>query len=355
MLNIISILSAASLLLSYLSPYVDPNSISLISIFGLAYPVIVLVFLGCTLLQIFSRKRWAITMAVLFICGLHLHLRTFNFGSGDTKPIGTESLKIMSYNVRLFNLYNSDHDIELAHETRLKILSFLKKESPDVVCFQEFYHQDRPTDFVTKDTIVPLLGYKDYQERYAHRSYGRRYIGIALFSKYPIIEKGEVRFSNNLETFNFAIYSDVVFGDDTLRIYNVHLQSIKLSRKDKAALASDDSGFVGAIRKVIGAFPERAKQAQRLIEHINNSPYPVVLCGDFNDTPLSYTYQRFHNKLTDAWRNCSFGIGKTYAGKIPAGRIDYIFHSEELGSTNFKIQKEALSDHYAISCEVFVK
>ncbi len=352
-LNILSIISAISLLLAYLAPYVHPESLPIIPVFGLAYPVIVFVFVFCMLAQLFFRKWWAAAMVILFLTGVGLHLRTLTFGGGDALPKDGKTLKIMSYNVHLFDVYNSDP--KRANETRLKILSFLKKESPDIVCFQEFYQQDRPTDFVTKDTIIPLLGIEDYQERYAHRITKRQNFGIALFSKYPIVEKGEVRFDSDIESFNFAIYSDIAYEGDTIRVYNVHLQSIQLNGKDKAALIREESGFFDAIDKVMEAFPERAKQANRLVEHLENSPYPVVVCGDFNDTPLSYTYQRFHNKLTDAWRNCRTGIGKTYAGKIPAGRIDYIFHSESIGSADFKIQEDALSDHYAISCEVFVK
>jgi endonuclease/exonuclease/phosphatase family metal-dependent hydrolase len=79
------------------------------------------------------------------------------------------------------------------------------------------------------------------------------------------------------------------------------------------------------------------------------------VCGDFNDTPLSYTYQQFNSTLTDAFRNCGRGIGPTYVGRIPAGRIDYIFHSEDLNSTQFKIQEKSLSDHLAVSCKIFKK
>ncbi|XOV68099.1 MAG: endonuclease/exonuclease/phosphatase family protein [Fluviicola sp.] len=353
--DILCVLVSLSLLLSYLSPYTHPESFTIIPVFGLAYPVIVIVFSIAMLLQFFVRRWFALGMLVFLLLGSGLHLRTFTLGSGDTPPKNSNSLKIMSYNVRLFDFYNDDP--KKAQQSRNEILQFLQNEAPDIVCFQEFYQQDKPTDFVTKDTIIPLLGMKYYQERYTHVERGRRNYGIALFSKYPIIEKGEVRFDSDLNSFNYSIYSDIVFKKDTIRVYNIHLQSISLDAKERAALINEDSGtgFFTAMGKVMEAFPERAKQANRLTKHIKNSPYPVVVCGDFNDTPLSYTYQRFHNHLTDAFRNCSKGIGKTYAGKIPAGRIDYIFHSESLGSHQFKIQEKALSDHYAISCKFFVK
>jgi len=354
-LKVLSVISAIALLLAYSAPYVHPESIRFIPFFGLTYPLIAIIFGFLMLVQLFFQKWWAATMFVLFISGSGLHLRTFAMGDGDTPPNEQSSLSIMSYNVRLFDRYNESP--ELANETRLKILNYLKVKSPDVVCFQEFYHQDHPTSFDTKDTIIPLLGIKDYQERYAHRIAGRQNFGIALFSRYPIIEKGEVRFGPDASISNFAIYSDIVFKSDTIRVYNVHLQSIRLEPEEKAALSSEESesGFVNAMRKVMRAFPERAGQSERLMRHIAGSRHPVVVCGDFNDTPVSYAYQRFAGVLVDAFRNCSVGIGKTYAGKIPAGRIDYIFHSENIGSHDFDIQKDALSDHYAINCKVFVK
>jgi endonuclease/exonuclease/phosphatase family metal-dependent hydrolase len=87
--------------------------------------------------------------------------------------------------------------------------------------------------------------------------------------------------------------------------------------------------------------------------HVETSPYPTIVCGDFNDTPMSYAYNQFNRSLMDAFRNCSSGIGSTYVGKVPAGRIDYIFHTNDLNSSHFVIQEEAYSDHRAISCKIF--
>lgn len=353
-LAIASILGAIFLFLAYLAPFISPVAFPLLPLFGLAYPVIIVCFLILMLIQVFFRKWWALAMFVLILCGGSLHFRTFTLGSGDD-PNGVETFKIMSYNVHLFDVYNENP--ELAEDTRLKIVQFLEKESPDIVCFQEFYQKDRPTDFVTKDTIIPLLQYKDYQERYAYLRSGRENFGIAIFTRYPIIEKGEVNFNPNRQTSNYAIYSDIVIKKDTIRVYNAHLQSIHLQPEEKDVLIQEKSksSFFEALGKVKNAYPLRAAQAVILMKHIHNSPYPVVLCGDFNDTPMSFTYNQFCSELIDAFRNCRKGIGKTYAGRIPAGRIDYIFHSKSIGSTNFKIQNKALSDHLAISSELFVK
>lgn len=342
-LNFGSIIVGVSLLLAYLATITSPKSISFIALFGLGYPIIIIVFLALTVIQLFFNRWWALGMFTLILLGGTMHFRTFTLGNGDASK-GAKEVKIMSYNVHLFDVYNPDQ--KKADKTRREIISFLKKENPDIVCFQEFYHQDQPSTFPTKDTILPLLNYKDYQERYAHYQRGRKNYGIAIFTRYPIVEKGEVNFNPEKATSNFAIYSDIVVLKDTIRVYNVHLQSIHLETS---------SGTMEKIEKIKDNYPMRASQSEILTKHIEKSPYPVVLCGDFNDTPMSYTYSQFGKTLIDAFRNCSVGIGKTYAGKIPAGRIDYIFHSETIGSNNFKVQKKALSDHYAISCNVFVK
>jgi len=120
-------------------------------------------------------------------------------------------------------------------------------------------------------------------------------------------------------------------------------------------VAQQSSNAFKLINKIRKAYPVRAVQAELIAEHAKASPYPVILCGDFNDTPLSYCYNQFSANLIDAFRNTSFGLGTTYAGNIPAGRIDYIFHSPEIGSKEFNIQGEQLSDHYAIDCKLFLK
>jgi endonuclease/exonuclease/phosphatase family metal-dependent hydrolase len=115
----------------------------------------------------------------------------------------------------------------------------------------------------------------------------------------------------------------------------------------------DKKSILTIIKKLKVAYIKRADQSRRIIAHMNASPYPSVICGDFNDTPLSYTYNQFDRFLVDVFRNSSWGVGRTYIGKLPAGRIDYIFHTPNLSSAEFKIQKEKLSDHLAISCKIY--
>lgn len=360
LLIIFSIVSSGSLLLAYLSPYINPETIPVLPFFGLSYYVIIACHALLTLLWLFYRSKWTYVMLALILIGGTLHFRMFAFGS-DAELKNQASIHIMSYNVRLLDLYNPIKGEGI--KTRNKIFEYLKEVDPDIVCFQEFYQQDPPTLFTTRDSIYQFMSFVDHHERYVYKRFGRQNFGVILFSKYPIIQKGVVNFPNQQTSQNFCIYADIV-KQDTFRIYNVHLQSVHLQQDDYALFddpekshASDvqSSNLFKLYKKIQEAYPVRAEQAKSILEHAKDSPYPVIIVGDMNVTPLSYTYNQFNARYIDAFRNCGFGMGSTYAGKIPAGRIDYIFHDNSLESRDFTIQNEKLSDHFAIDCEVFVK
>jgi endonuclease/exonuclease/phosphatase family metal-dependent hydrolase len=286
--------------------------------------------------------------------GGSLHFRSFSITFYEDEP-GKNKLKVTSYNVRLFDIYNPNFESALSR--RNQIFEFLRKNDADIICLQEYYRQEKPTKFETLDSLFSIVGNsKFYHERTAFNRHANQNFGIAMFSKYEIIAKGDVRFhTQGKDDFNYCIYADIVKEKDTFRIYNVHLQSIRLSNAydGDAKLAEqidEKKTMFGVYNKLKVAFLDRADQARTVIEHVNSSPYSTIVCGDFNDTPMSYTYNIFNRKLIDAFRNTSSGIGSTYIGKIPAGRIDYIFHSADLKSNKFEIQQEELSDHRAISC-----
>lgn len=360
-MKFISIVVICCLLLAYLAPYVHPNTIKILPFFGLTYPIIICLALILLIYWAFARSRWFFYILIVIACGGNLHFRTLSVRFSDPKPeTETNSWHIMSYNVRLFDVYNSS--IEGRNKSRDSIVSYIQRVDPDVVCFQEFFHQDKPSAFSTRDTLIELMGYQYYHERYSHRIRNRQNFGICMLSKYPIIAKGDVMFENFKTTDNYCIFADVVKGKDTIRFYDIHLQSIKLQQQDyelfgeKNAQAGSKSSTVRLlIDKLRIAYPARAEQAERVVEHMKTSPYPVVVCGDFNDTPMSYVYNQFNSSLVDSYRETSAGIGVTYVGRVPAGRIDYIFHSGDLGAYGFEIQKVAFSDHRAINCRIYKK
>ncbi len=357
-LNVLTIVALLALGLSYLSIFIHPKTINFLPLFGLTYWII---FVGNLLIMIAwflykSKMRWIVMIAILI--GGTVPFRTFCFGWNDINSNNSNELKVTSYNVHLFDAYNPK--AKDGFKTKSKIFDFLKSEKADIYCFQEFYHRNELKEYDTKDTLMKILGTNHLHTRFTNPDFKSQQYGVAIYSKHKIIRKGEISFSNIDKTYNYCIYVDIVKKSDTFRVYNVHLQSIQF-QKDDYALFSDEDVQSGEdkshahklIQKLLAAYPIRANQARKVMKHVRTSPHPVIVCGDFNDTPMSYAYNQFSVLLVDAYRNTSIGVGSTYAGRVPAGRIDYIFHDESMGSRNFVIQKEKLSDHYGISCTVF--
>lgn len=356
-LKFLTVICLVGLILAYLSPFVHPNTLWVIPFFGLLYPVFLIVSVCLFILFALYRSKWSLIILVVLISGGTLHFRQFAFGKEIISNETVSTFSVMSYNVRLFDLYN--WSVDSSNVSRHKIFDFLGEKQPDIACFQEFYHQDKSKTFPTRDSLIEILQTTDYHERYSHKIKGRRNFGIAIMSKFPMIAKGEVplQVTPGSGNDNYCIFADIVRNQDTIRVYNVHLQSIKIKSDEftyideTGAPAIDKSAaFENVVTKLKKAYPMRADQAKLVLDHANESPYPVLICGDFNDTPLSYTYQQFQKVYKDAFRELSRGIGATYAGKIPAGRIDYIFYSKGLKGYDFHVQKETLSDHRAIWC-----
>ncbi|WP_317897337.1 endonuclease/exonuclease/phosphatase family protein [Aurantibacillus circumpalustris] len=274
----------------------------------------------------------------------------FTITSGENE---TKQLKITSYNCMLFDLYNWRKN----HETRPKIMNGLFDINTDIICLQEFYTSEEKGDFNNADSIKLLLKTPYYHKEYTTTLRKYDHWGIATFSKYPIIKKGKIVFNTTAN--NICIYSDIVVGKDTLRVYNVHLQSVSFSKKDNQFLddvisqntnaADEMSNSKNILRRLKNAFLKRTMQVDMIVLHMKLCPYKIVLCGDFNETAASYSYQQLSKKLNDAFVEKGLGFGRTYAGKWPKFRIDYILHDKRLNVSKFKRSDETYTDHYPIT------
>jgi endonuclease/exonuclease/phosphatase family metal-dependent hydrolase len=347
-------LSLVALLVSYLAPYIHPATIPSLPFFGLTYPIFLALTLIWLVLWSIFRSKWAIYCLVVLLIGGKLHFRNFSLLSSAPELKQANGLKVLSYNVRLFDLFNPSFNDALA--SRNQIFDFIRSQEPDVLCLQEFYRQDKPTNFEVMDSLNLIMKTRDYHERSAHKRRTRENYGIAMFSKHPMIARGDVMFeAQGIQDFNYCIFADIVKGLDTFRVYNVHLQSIRLHTDphiegEEVKTYGSKKGAIAVYRKLRSAFEKRSDQARRVVEHLKTSPYPVIVCGDFNDTPMSYTYNQFQLALLDAFSGSGKGLGTTFVGRLPAGRIDYLFYSPLLNAAQFKIQKQTRSDHRAISC-----
>jgi endonuclease/exonuclease/phosphatase family metal-dependent hydrolase len=180
-----------------------------------------------------------------------------------------------------------------------------------------------------------------------------RFYGIGTFTRYPIIRKGQISYPGSS---SFSIFTDVLIGNDTFRIYNNHLQSFRLKEMERSFLneitTSNDKETFNEVMNISQdlktAFSLRARQANTLKNNINKSPYPVIVAGDFNDTPVSYTYHKIRQGLNDSFVNSGYGAGFTYRGNYPPNRIDYILYDNALINSYFEILRVKYSDHYPI-------
>lgn len=345
---------AISLLLSYICELFTPSTYWFIAFFGLTYPFLLLIAICFALLWLFTKhKKYGLYMLLTIALGFNNIRRTYQIGSETIQNNTEPQLRIMSYNVRLFDLYNWQSN----EKTRNKIIKFLKNENPDVLCIQEFYY-DKTNTFNTLDTLLKALHYKHYHIAYIKEKQNQHFYGIATFSKYPIINKTDIFFENSN---NHSIITDIKIKKDTIRFINNHLESLKFNKKHYETIDNitkkldfDDSGIISIGKLIINSYKKRQVQADSIGKLVNNSKFKTVVCGDFNDPPISYTYNKIctKNNLIDAFVSSGKGLSGTYAGKLPALRIDYIFHTPNIMSSEYGVRKIYLSDHFPIVCKI---
>jgi len=356
----INIIFAVCLLLSYLAPYISPDKYWMIAFFGLAYPLLLLINLIFVIFWLILVKKHLLLSLIVILIGYSYLNNTFQLSPDHLKK-KEQSVKLLSYNVRLFNVYKYNRDDKGRYKDRDTIFDFIREEAPDIMCFQEFY-QEKSGRFKTIDTIVKFQQAKFYHTGYTSEKESREYFGVATFSKYPIVRRGKVKFDEKSD--NLCIFSDIVKDKDTIRVYNVHLESIRLSKEDEMFYEdignqNEQDKIKSGTRKILSklkhSFIKRALQARNIAEHIKQSPYPVIVCGDFNDTPTSYAYHIVSENLKDAFVESGKGIGNSYNGKFPSFRIDYILHSADFSAYDFEVKKTDCSDHYPIVARLVKK
>jgi endonuclease/exonuclease/phosphatase family metal-dependent hydrolase len=339
-----------ALLMAYLSNYVNPEKTWILAFFGLAYPYILIFNIGFVFLWMTGRNKIALISLFAILLGVSDIGRFFQLKLSNKEKISESAFKVLTYNVRLFNYF----EWEKTESVRDSILDFITDEASDIVCIQDFFTRNKPGQ--SEKYIKSKLSYAPYKHiEYTYNfSNGNSDFGIATFSKHPIINRGKIKFEKSV---NACIYSDILINDDTIRVYNVHLQSNKLRKDNYGILDSifhhtsnsfDDVKDISS--RLRDAYVARSKQVKLLVEHMQKSPYPVILCGDFNDTPVSYTYQKLLGNKKDAYRESGGGIGNTYRGKLPSYRIDYVFHDRRFQSENYKTKKIKFSDHFPVTC-----
>ena len=336
-LLVLNYIVIAGLLLSYIGAFLNPRIFSLPQFFAIIYPVLLFVNLFFIVYWAFARRRFFLYSLLTILVGIGFIIRTFNFS--QAKRYYPHQFSLITYNVRLFNVYKWNSN----NYTLDAIYQFVQSKKPDILCFQEFLDNKKIHSFSRFSKIYPY-----YAISYSTNTYK---VGEAIFSRFPIVNTGKLIYNNHI----FAIFADVLYDYQKIRVINVHLRSVSFNYTDYNSLDSlkfNNSRFRSITEKLTKGYRCRAHEVKILSGLIDTTASAIVLCGDFNDTPVSYTYTRISRRLTDAFTVAGLGIGNTYNQIIPLLRIDYVFVSNAIHVLDYRRVMLDYSDHYPLYVEL---
>jgi len=353
---LIGIVFAISLILGIIAGHTDPREHVLIAFFGLAYPIFLLLN-GLMVLLWLSKGRLFLTVVTAAIIGMGWHalIATLSFTgeTGEGPKSSPDLVRMMTYNVHSFRPYDPGND-EL---TKHQILELVKKENPDIICFQEYVSM-RNGPFDVTDSLKQILNTKALNLHFIPPTSSVAN-GMAIYSRYPIVSTGVIPF-NNERGGNCAIYVDIMVHQKVVRVYNVHMQSISFDKQDYNYLEKVKAmeAKITPAKRILGmlktAFVRRSRQVDIMKAHMSTCQTPFIIAGDFNDTPASYAVTQMTKSLNNSFVEKGVGLGRTYNGKFPNFQIDYISATKTIKVINHRIIEARLSDHFPVRSDLRV-
>jgi len=339
----IAIFFGFALAVSYCSVYINPIHFWIPAFFGLYFvPLVVINFI--TLLIALLKRSHIAWVPFISLLPTLLFAELFVKWGANEEIESKASFKIVTYNVCNFQGYNKKSRDEAMSE----IGRFLSQERVDIVCLQEFFCAD--TGKI--ETFFPSFPYRYINQRREQKAFR----GNLILSRYPIEHRGEIKFPDSRRN---CIYADLVIHGALFRVYNTHLESNNISLNAIADRirhyqeASDE--FIQAHRRIREAFLIRAQQVETISAHLRATSMPYILCGDFNDTPVSYTYHHLQDGLQDTFRQAGRGFGATFRYLWPSLRIDYILHHNAFSAKTLVTARKPFSDHYPVITELILQ
>lgn len=310
--------------LAYSLPFLAPKAFPFLSVLTLILPLFLILNFFFFVYWLLQFKRYMLLSGLVLLLGITFINRFYKF-SETNLPKSVDDFTLMSYNVRLFNLYEWLPKDDVPEQ----ISKLIDEKNPDILCLQEFSPNERVNTSVFPHSFVKLYGRKN--------KYGQ-----AIYSNYKMVEKGEIQFPN---TSNNVIYADILKGKDTLRIYSIHLQSIKISTDIHEDFNQEKSKFI--FKRISEAFTLQQQQAEIIKKHFEGCRYPKIICGDLNNSAFSYVYRTVKGEMKDAFEEAGTGFGKSYNFKYYPARIDYIFVESTINVKQYKtIDTFFQSDHF---------
>ncbi|MCP4122261.1 MAG: endonuclease/exonuclease/phosphatase family protein [Bacteroidetes bacterium] len=357
----IIIWSLAILLLICLgAAYLNPSILPFTGLITLLTPFLILLNILALFYGIFRGKMAGWVTFIVLILSIPQIGNFWAFSALNSHKDVKADFSLMTYNVRNFDLYNWSRN----DDSRERIFNMLSQSNPDVICFQEFY--SKPAS--QWDNIQKIKAELELNHYYFTRELvlneGRQW-GIATFSRFPITGYGELMQSPKPNSRgnrpHRGVYTDIAINSDTIRIINIHLASIYLGREDYSTLEHITGPNDQTIKKsrsivikLLKAYKKRGVQVRQLAKFLKEAeqPYPIIICGDMNDLPSSYAYNKLSKGFDDAFLNTGWGMGATYNGPIPGLRIDCALVDRSMEVTESKIINLRISDHLPLLTKI---
>jgi endonuclease/exonuclease/phosphatase family metal-dependent hydrolase len=325
--------------LAYVLPFLAPKLFPFLSVLTLFLPMIQIVNVLFFIYWFIQFKRQVVLPTIVLLVGL-LFLKKFYKTDSPALPDEKGDFKIMSYNVRLFNKFEWSEKKTIP----IEISDFVKDKDPDILCIQEF---SSGTEFDTSN----------YKYKHLVTKGDKIKLGMAIFSKYKIVNQGDLAFPHSD---NNTIFADIKKGNDTLRVYCMHLQSVKIS--PDVQVISDDLNKINEkkseemFKMLSVAFKEQQIQAEIITNHKSKCKYPIIIAGDMNNSAFSYVYRIIKGDLKDSFEEAGVGFGKSYDFNYYPARIDYIFAPQNATVKRFENYTHMLdSDHFPVMAVINMK
>ena len=327
--------------LAYVLPFLAPNWFPFLSVLTLILPLFLIINALFFLYWFIQLKRQLILSGLVLVLGITFINKYYKFSTKE-KEASDKDFVVMSYNVRLLNLFNWIPRENVAQD----ILEFVNEKNPDVLCIQEY-----------STSASAKIDLKIYPYRAIFMDGEQIKTGNAIFSKFPIVNEGKIDFPNSN---NNAIFADVKIGKDLVRFYNIHLESLKISpdvndiSENVEGIKQKDSKLI--VKRISDGFTKQQQQAEIIMEHKRNCSYPQIVCGDMNNSAFSYVYRVIKGNMQDCFEEAGSGFGKTYNFKHYPARIDYIFADSKMSVKSFQHFPDFInSDHMPIMSRVAVE
>ncbi len=352
---LLNILAVFALILVKIGSVVNPNTFILTAYASLGLLPFLIINVGFIIF-------WAIFRKWYFLISL-VALIIFSDTAKSAFPLNLKKPEIdttfQKVTVLSYNTMNAGMMKKHLPDNPNPVLQYILDADADIICLQEFAFSQNDYQFMEEDFERIFKEYPHKHVSFQLNKWSMN-IGVATLSKFPIIDKRNVDYHAD---FNLSIYSDILIGDDTIRVVNNHMESNRVTAmdmKETTELRNDfSSEKLSSVTKYLSqklsvAYKVRANQADIVAKLIRETPYKVISCGDYNDVPASYAYTTIKGNLKDAFQETGKGVGWTFEHSLYRFRIDYIMYDKSFKSDNFKIGKLHASDHYPIQADLYL-